>query len=140
MHFLSRTSMYVVSLISIPFALFKIWTGQASIMKKIVMGRLLNKHTGYECGSCVLQFHQSIYQVLFQSLLYFPRYGPDKHPLWKKWLWGDNSINISWIMVLVFWTSSHEHLWCTKFNFNPFSTFQDMAWTSNQYEHMVKGR
>ena len=27
--------------------------------------------------------HLSINQILFQSLLYFPRYGPDMHPLWK---------------------------------------------------------
>jgi len=30
--------------------------------------------------------HLSINQVLFQSLKYFPRYDPDRHPLWKKWL------------------------------------------------------
>jgi len=29
---------------------------------------------------------------------------------------------------------------CTKFNFNPFRTFQDMARTSNHYENMVMGR
>jgi len=27
--------------------------------------------------------HLSIYQVSFQSFLYFPRYGPDRCPLWK---------------------------------------------------------
>jgi len=25
----------------------------------------------------------SINQVSFQSILYFPRYGPDRNPLWK---------------------------------------------------------
>ena len=30
---------------------------------------------------------------------------------------------------------------CTKFNLNPFCTFQDMARTSNYYEkYMVKGK
>jgi len=30
---------------------------------------------------------------------------------------------------------------CTKFNFNPLDTFQDMAWTSNHYGNkMVNGR
>ena len=39
--------------------------------------------------------HLSIIQVSFQSLLYFPRYGPDRHQLWKtKWFWGDNPVDI----------------------------------------------
>jgi len=39
--------------------------------------------------------HLSINQVSLKSLLYFPRYGPDRHPLLKnKWLTGDNSVNI----------------------------------------------
>jgi len=56
--------------------------------------------------------HLSIIQCSFQSLLYFPRYGPDRHPLWKnKWLRGDNSVNRQVrIMVLVYCTSSHCHL------------------------------
>ena len=29
---------------------------------------------------------------------------------------------------------------CTKFNFNPFCTFQDMAKTGIHYEKMVEGR
>jgi len=29
---------------------------------------------------------------------------------------------------------------CTKFNFNPFSTFQDMARTGIYYDKMVMGR
>ena len=43
LYFLSLISMYVPSLISIPFVLSKIWPGQASIKKKyyekMVMGR-----------------------------------------------------------------------------------------------------
>ena len=54
------------------------------------------------------------YLVSFQSLLYFPRYGPDMHPLWtimKKWLRGDNSINRQGrIKVLGFCHSPHSHL------------------------------
>ena len=41
------------------------------------------------------------------------------------------------IMVLVFCTSSHSHLCiivCTKFNFNPFCTFKDMAQTGIHYK------
>mgnify|MGYP007133519434 CR=1 FL=1 len=80
--------------------------------------------------------HLSIKQVSFQSLLYFPRYGPYKHPLWKnKWLMGDNLINIQRrIMVFVHWPSPHCHLSINKFHFNPFCTFQDMAFTSIHYE------
>ena len=47
--------------------------------------------------------HLSINQVSFQSLLYFPRYGLDRHQLWKtKWLWGDNPVDIQcWGMGFV---------------------------------------
>jgi len=46
--------------------------------------------------------HLSTNQVLFQSLKYFQRYGPDRHPLWrKKWLREDNSINIQGIIMVL---------------------------------------
>ena len=57
--------------------------------------------------------HLSINQVPFQSLLYFPRYGPDTHPYYekKKWLWGDNTVNIQGrIMVLGFCPFPHCRL------------------------------
>ena len=64
--------MYVPSLISIPFVLSKIWPEQATNMKikwlwvdnsVNIQGRIL---------------------VSFQSLLYFPRYGPDSHIHYQK--------------------------------------------------------
>ena len=43
----------------------------------------------------------------------FPRYGPDRHQLWKnKWLWGVNFVNIQGrSMVLVHCPSSYCHLY-----------------------------
>ena len=60
--------------------------------------------------------HLSINQVSFQSLLYFPRYGPDTHPLWKNCLRGDKTVNIQgMIMVRVHSTSSHCHLYINDY-------------------------
>ena len=59
----------------------------------------------------------SINQVSFWSLLYFPRYGPDRHPLWKKWLRGDYTVNMGRIMVLVDCPFSHCHLSTNQVSF-----------------------
>ena len=82
-----------------------------------------------------------INQVSLQSLVYFPRYGPDIHPLRrKKMVTGDNTVNIQGrVMVLVHSTSSHCNLSITKFHFNPFCTFQDMTQTGNNYEKWLRG-
>jgi len=60
----------------------------------------------------------------------------------KKWLMGDNSVNIlDRIMVLVHCPSSVCHLSINQtIFFNPFCTFQDMALTGNTIKEMVKGR
>ena len=75
-------------------------------------------------GSCLLNFFSwtsmyvsSFFPIPFVHSKICPRQATI---MGEKWLRGDNSINIGWIMVHVFWTSSHEHLWCTKLNFNPF--------------------
>ena len=80
----------------------------------MVMGRYLSN---IQCRIMVLvhcpspHCHLSINQVSLQSHLYFPRYGLDRHAWWKKWLRGDNSINIQGrIMVLVHCPSPHCHL------------------------------
>ena len=54
----------------------------------------------------------------------------------KTWLRGDNSLNKQGrIMVLVHCLSSHSYLHLyTKFYFNPFSTFKDMARTDINFE------
>ena len=85
--------------------------------------------------------HLSINKVPFQSPKYFPRYGPDKHPLWKnKWLWGDNTVNIQGrIMVLVHCPSSHWHLSIKQVSFQSLKYFQDMARTGNNYEKLLRG-
>ena len=59
-----------------------------------------------------------MYQVSFQSFLYFPRYGPDRHLLWKKWLWWDNSVNIQDMFIVhVCFPSSHCHLCINQVSF-----------------------
>jgi len=43
-------------------------------------------------------------------------------------------------MVLVFCTKPLINIYvCTKFNFNSFGTFQDMAWTDIYYEEIGYG-
>ena len=82
MLFLSLTSMYVPSFTSIPLVLSKIWPGQATIMKKWLRGDNLVNIQGrmmvlVHCPSshsCL-----SINQVLYQSILYFPRYETKFH-------------------------------------------------------------
>ena len=85
--------------------------------------------------------HLSVNQVSFQSLLYFPRYGSDRHSLWKnKWLSGDNSVNTQGrIMVLVHCPSSYCHLSVNQVPLHLFYTFQDTALTGNNYEKWLWG-
>ena len=138
-HFLSLPSIYKPSFISIPYVLFKIWPGHTSIMKKRLQGdnsiniqgriMVLEHSTSSHC-------HLSISQVSFQSLMYFPRYGPDTHPIWKKRLQGDNSINIQGrIMVIEHSTSSHCHLSISQVSFQSLCTFKDMGRTHIHYEN-----
>jgi len=78
--------MDVPSLISIPFVLSKIWPRQESIMKinKWLRG---DNYVNIQGRSMVIVYcpspdcHLSIKQAPFQSILCFPRYGPDTHPL-----------------------------------------------------------
>jgi len=51
--------------------------------------------------------HLSMNQVSIQSLMYFPRYGPDTHPLWQIQSWG----------VLGHCPSSHCHLSINQVSF-----------------------
>ena len=82
--FLSLSSIYKPSFISIPFVLFRIWPRKATILRIWlrsdnsinIQGRIM------VLGFCPSSHcHLSINQVLFQSLLYFPRYDPDRNPL-----------------------------------------------------------
>ena len=50
--------------------------------------------------------HLSMYQVSFDSLVYFQRYAPDKFNI-AKIRKGNNSINTHRVMVLAFCTSPH---------------------------------
>ena len=54
----------------------------------------------------------------------------------KKWLRGDNYVNIQGrIMVLVHCPSPDCHLSINQAQFQSFFTFQDMVWTGIQYEN-----
>jgi len=75
--------MYVPNLISI--LLYKIWPEQATIIKNKwlwgdnsvnILGRIM---VLVQCTSSHCRL--SIYQVSFQSRLYFQRYGSDRHQL-----------------------------------------------------------
>jgi len=63
------------------------WPGQATIMKN----RWLRGDNSVNIQVRIMVLVQctfshcqlSINQVSFQSLLYFQRYGPDRHPLWE---------------------------------------------------------
>ena len=84
LHFLSLPYIYKPCFTSIPFLLNKIWAGQATTMKTWLWG---NNSVNIQERIIVLvhcpfsHCHISINQVSFQYLLYFPRYGPDRHPL-----------------------------------------------------------
>ena len=86
-YFLLLLSIYKPIFISIPLVLLKIWSGQASLWKS----KLLRGDYFVNIQSRILVIvhcpfshcHLSINQVSFQSLLYFQRYGLDRHPLWK---------------------------------------------------------
>ena len=73
--------MYVPSLTSNPFVLYKIWSRQESIIKKKLLRR--NNYVNIKCMIMVLvhcpstDCNLSINQVPFQSLL-------DRHPLWNQ--------------------------------------------------------
>ena len=83
--FHSLLSIYKPSFISISLVLSKIWPRQESIIKnKWLWG---DNSVNIQGRSMVLVHcpssycHLPINQVSFQSLLYFPRYRPDRHPL-----------------------------------------------------------
>ena len=74
--------------------------------------------------------HLSMYQVSFNSLLYFQRYAPDKLFI-AKIKKGSNSINTGdRVMVLAFCNSPHGPLSGIKFHLFIFNTFRDMLRTS----------
>ena len=118
-----------------PFGTFQdtAWISNHYGKKRLWMG---DNSVIYREGLCTMHFLSlpSIYQHSFQSLLYFSRYGPDRNPLWKKkWLRGDNTVNIQgMIVVLVHCPSPHWHLY-TKFHLNANSSFkvisQKRYWT-----------
>ena len=71
-----------------------------------------------------------MYQVSFDSLLYFQRYAPEKFNI-AKIRKGNNSINTDdRVMVLAFCTSPHSPYHCIKFHLFIFNTFRDMLQTS----------
>ena len=79
-------------------------------------------------------------QALFQSLLYFPRYGSDRNPLWKKyrWLRGDNYVNTclqGTIMVLVHCPSTDCHL---SINQVPFQSLLYFPWYGPDRDQLWK--
>jgi len=85
LHFLFLSYVYVPSLISIPFVLFKIWPGEGNNMETKwlrgdysvnIQSRIM---FAVHCPSSLC--HLSINQVSFQALLYLPRYGPDRQQL-----------------------------------------------------------
>ena len=90
--------------------------------------------------STALSLTSMYVRSLFSILLYFPRYGPDRHLLLKKWLWEDNPI---YKLGLLFWctalsltsiylkTSFISISWVLKIS-------QDMARTSIHYEKWLR--
>ena len=110
----SHKSINLSCFMSIPFVLAKIWPGHISIMTNTILrgdnwinilGMIIVPRF-YPTSHC----HLSISQVLFQSLLYFPRYGRTGNK-YEKWLRGDNTVNKQGrIMVLGFCSSPHCHI------------------------------
>ena len=106
------------SFISIPFVLSKIWPmAQTGIHygKKWLRGDNYVNIQGRIMALVHCPFpdcHLSINQVSFQFLLYFPRYGPDKHPLWKINSEGEITQYIYRVRLWfsVYCPSSHYHL------------------------------
>ena len=77
-----------------------------------------------------------MYHVQFKPLSYFQDMAQTGIHYEQKWLRGDNTVNIqSRSMVLVHCPSPDCRLSITKFPFNPFCTFQDMAQTDIHYEN-----
>ena len=62
----------------------------------------------------------------------------DIHDEKKKWLRGDNSVNIQGKLWLLCTALSVIYLY-TKFHFNPLYSFQDMAQTGIHYEKWLRG-
>ena len=72
----------------------------------------------------------SMYQVSFDSLLYFQRYALNKFNI-AKIRKGNNSINTGdRVMVIAFYTFPHSSLPLFKFHLFIFNTFRDMLRTS----------
>jgi len=85
--------------------------------------------------------HLSINQVSFDPFCTFQDIAMQTNNHYEKWLWGDNSINIQdMIMVLGHCYSPHCHISINQVSFDPFCTFQDIAMqTNNHYEKWLWG-
>ena len=114
LHFLSLTSMYAPSLISIPFVLFKIWHDMHLLWKN-GYGEITMSIYMIGLSFCALSF-PSLLSIYKPSFDHFDLFGTFKDMAWtgihyEKWLRGDNSINTKGrIMVLVHSPFSHCHL------------------------------
>ena len=73
--------------------------------------------------------------------MYFPRYGSDRHQLWKINGTGEITLEIYrvglWFLCIALPLTA-IYLY-TKFHFNLLCTFQDMARTGNHYEKWLRG-
>ena len=79
---------------------------------------------------CIPDDILSMYQVLFNSLLYFQRYAPDKLNITKNRK-GSNSVNTGdRVMILVFCDFSHDPLSVYQVSFNSIAYFQRLLRTS----------
>ena len=89
-------TLYTPSFISIPFLLYKIWAGQATIMKTWLRGNNSVNIQGRIMALVPFLSLLSIYKPSFipipfvLSIKDMARTGNN----YEKWLWGDNSINI----------------------------------------------
>ena len=102
------------------------------------------QHIGYDYSSCALPFPwlPSIYKPSSISVHFvLPKIWPGQASITKnKWLWGDNSVNIQGMtMVLIHSTSSHCHLSINQVSFQSLCTFQDMTRTGNTYKKWLWG-
>jgi len=128
-------TLYTPSFISIPFLLYKIWAGQATIMKTWLRG---NNSVNIQGRIMVLVPFLSLLSIYKPSFIPIPfvlsikdmaRTGNN----YEKWLWGDNSINILGRSMV------HGHCpspYClyTKFYLNAISSFKVICRTRYQID------
>ena len=102
-----------------------------------------NKKTTLHLGKHILRHLDFPVFKNSNMILYFPRCGSDRNPLWKdKWLRGGNYVNIQgMIMVLVHCPSSYCNLSIHQFSFQSLLYFQ--RYGQDRYalwKKMVMGR